>query len=319
MVARDAEGVAGVDHAHHQAQDAGAVGAAVDEVADEARPTALGVLRVDRPALRVAGEAVAQVGQQLLELGPAAVDVADDVERAVVVAPVVVLLLVHDRGGLDLVDAVEDVDLAEPLPGQPAQAASQVCALPPDHCRVHGAIAAGGVALDGDALGDVEDDGHRQDVVVAGELDERGAVLALDVGRVDDGQPTRAQPGGGDVVQQSEGGRRRGLVVLVVGHHPAAGVARQHLRRAEVLSSEAALAAAGDADEQDEGQVGDGQDGSARCGAAGVGAHAAASLSSVGPCSTSPTGVVPVRVKTPICVGGPTSRSSVPTASSRTS
>jgi hypothetical protein len=92
VVARDAQGVAGADHAHDQAQHPGAVRPAVDEISDEHRPATVGVGGVDRPALLVADELVAELGEQLLELGAAAVDVADDVERAGVVAPVVVLL-----------------------------------------------------------------------------------------------------------------------------------------------------------------------------------------------------------------------------------
>src|SRR5205085_2092984 len=40
MVAGDAQGVAGVDHAHHEAQHRGRRRAAVDEVADEEGPPA---------------------------------------------------------------------------------------------------------------------------------------------------------------------------------------------------------------------------------------------------------------------------------------
>ena len=57
VVAGDAQRVPGADHAHHQPQHAGRVGAAVDQVADEDRAAAVGVAGVDRPARAVADAA----------------------------------------------------------------------------------------------------------------------------------------------------------------------------------------------------------------------------------------------------------------------
>jgi hypothetical protein len=53
VVARDAQGVAGADHAHDQAQHPGAVRPAVDEITHEHRPATVGVGGVDRAALLV--------------------------------------------------------------------------------------------------------------------------------------------------------------------------------------------------------------------------------------------------------------------------
>ncbi len=156
---------------------------------------------VDRTSFRVPAQRVAELLEQLLELGAAAVNVADDIERAVILAPVVVLLLVPDRRRVDAGDTVQDVDLAETLPGQPAQPTAQVCPLAPDDAGVHVAVRARRVALDRQALRHVEHDRDWQDVVVAGELDQLGTVLPLDVGGVDDGEPPGTQPGRGDVVQ----------------------------------------------------------------------------------------------------------------------
>jgi hypothetical protein len=81
MVSRYAVRVAVGNHSHHQPQYAGRIGTAVDEVTDE-HGTAILMYGVDRPAEVVAGDRVAELREQLLELGTAAVDVADDVERA---------------------------------------------------------------------------------------------------------------------------------------------------------------------------------------------------------------------------------------------
>ncbi len=91
----------------------GGVGAAIDQVADEHRPSAVRVAGVDGAPGVIAYEVVAQLGEQLLELEPAAVHVADDVERTVLVAEVVHQLLAHERRGLDLLYGFEDVDGAE--------------------------------------------------------------------------------------------------------------------------------------------------------------------------------------------------------------
>ncbi len=111
VVARHAQGVAGLDHAHHPAQHAGAVRAAVDEVADEHGRAALGVDAVLE----------AQLGEQGLQLGGAAVDVADDVEGAGEVGEVVEALLQYDLGRFGLLDGAQDVHLAEALALQAAQ------------------------------------------------------------------------------------------------------------------------------------------------------------------------------------------------------
>src|SRR5205823_5985632 len=103
VVAGYAEGVAGLDHRHDAAQHARAVRAAVDEVADDDGRTALGVDTVD----------VAQLAQQRLQFGGAAVDVADDVEGTGEVGQVVEALLGDDGGVLDVLYPAQDVDLAE--------------------------------------------------------------------------------------------------------------------------------------------------------------------------------------------------------------
>ena len=84
VVARDAECVTGGDHAHDQPQDAGGVRTAVDEIADEDRTAAV-VVGAGGSSLVVPDDRVAELGQQRLEFGPAAVDVTDDVERPALV------------------------------------------------------------------------------------------------------------------------------------------------------------------------------------------------------------------------------------------
>ena len=110
VVAGHAERVARADHAHDQPQHARRVRPAVDQVADEDR-AAVRVAGAGRPARARPGLIdVAELGQQGLQLGGAAVDVADDVERPGLVAQVVEEPGAGDRRGGDLLLAVQDVD-----------------------------------------------------------------------------------------------------------------------------------------------------------------------------------------------------------------
>src|SRR6202040_4261577 len=89
----------------------------------------------DRAAGGVVLQGVAEFGQQLLELGPAAVHVADDVERAALVLEVAEQLGPGDRGGVDLLGGTQDVDRAEPLAVEVMQAAAELAALAAEHMR----------------------------------------------------------------------------------------------------------------------------------------------------------------------------------------
>ena len=286
VVAGDAERVAGADHAHDEPQHAGGVGAAIDQVADEHRTSAVGVAGIDGAPGVIAYEVVAQLGEQLLELEPAAVHVADDVERTVLVAEVVHQLLAHERRGLDLLDRPEDVDGAEPLTLEALERAPELVVLPLDDVGAEVPVGACGVALDADAGRQVQHHGDRQDVVRLGERDEALAGAGLHVRRVDDRQPAQLEPLADDELQDLERVLGRGLVVLVVGDQPAAEVARDDLGRLEVLGGERRLARAAHSDQDDERGLR-----YAQC------RHEASS----------------VRVKSASCVAGPTSSSTGPT------
>src|SRR5690606_17652563 len=175
VVAGHAQRVARPDHGHHPPQHAGAVRAAVDEVADEHGGAALGVHAVG----------VAQLAEQGVQFGGAAVDVADDVEGAGEVGQVVEPLLGDDGGPLDLLRAAQHVHLAEALALQVAQRAAQFAGVPADDPAGHvGAVGAGRVALGAHLLGHVEHDGYGQHVVPPGQFDELLAGLPLDAGGV---------------------------------------------------------------------------------------------------------------------------------------
>jgi hypothetical protein len=290
VVARHAQGVAGCHHAHDQAQHAGRVGSAVDQVADEHGPASV-LVRSSGTAVLVPGDRVAELYKQGLEFGAAAVNVADHLERAGLVPQVVVELGPGDRGRADALFAAQRVHGAEPLALQAFQATAQLIALPADDVRAEVAIGAGGVPRYADALGHVEHDRDGQHVMLTGQCDELAACVGLHVGGVDDAEPPGGQPLTDDVVQHVERIRGRRLVVLVVGDQTTAEVGGDDLGRLEVRAGERRLARPGDTDQHDQAQL--------RYLQHTVGHQLALS-------------------KTAIWVGGPTSRSSRPTGRCRT-
>ena len=211
----------------------------------------------DRAAGRVAVDLVAERRQQLLEFGPAAVHVADDVERACLVPQVAVQPGPADGGGADLLRRVQHVHGAEPFAAQTAQPAAELAALAAEHVRAEVPVRPARVPLRAELLRQVEHDRGRQHVVLAGQHDQLAAGFGLHVGGVDDGQAAGLEALAGDELQHLERGRRGGLVVLVVGDQAAAEVRGDHLGRLEVRPGERRLARAGHADQHDQAQLGD--------------------------------------------------------------
>jgi hypothetical protein len=241
------------DHAHRQAQHSGRVRAAVDQVAEEHRGAPGRVVRGDRRPVGVPDQPPAQLVQQRGELTEAAVYIADQVERPGVPAQVVVRRRPHDGGLLDLLGAGQHVHRAEPLGLELAQAAPQLTVLAPDHLRAEPR------ARRAQLLRQVQHDRHRQHVVLAGQCDQPGAGGALGVRRVDDGQPTPAQPDTGQVVQRVERVGGGLLAVRVVADQAAEGIRGEHLGRREMPCREGGLTGPAGADQQHQGQLRDAQ------------------------------------------------------------
>jgi hypothetical protein len=253
VIAGDADGGAGLDHAHGEAEHRRDFGAAVDEVADEDRFATGG--RNDAFAVGL----VAEASEETEQLVVAAVDVADDIEGAVFVLAVVPEGLALDGSALDLFGRGEDMDVAEAFAFEAAQGAAELLDVLMDDVRAEGTVGAAVVALGAEAFGEIENDGDGEDMVGAGEGDERLACFGLDVGGVDDGEAAGAEAFGGDEVEDLEGVGGGGLVVLVVGDEAAAVVGGEDFGGKEVLFGKGRLAAAGGSDEEDEGEIGDGE------------------------------------------------------------
>ena len=283
MVARNAESRSRLDHPHDQAQHLRRAGAAVDEIPEEdgLAPFRVARLRPRGPGADLPAEGEEQFGQLVVT----AVDVADDVEGAALAAPVRPQRLALDEGGIRFFRAAEHGDGVEALPPEAAQGAAQGAALPAHHVGVDVAVGALLVAPLAELRRQVEDDGRGEEVELAGQGDQPGAVLRLHARRVDHGEPAAGEPFAGDVVKEIEGVAGGGQVVLVVGDEAAAVVGGDHLGGPEVPARKGRLAAPRRAGENDQRGLGNGQ------------LH---------------------NENTAICVGGPSSGSSSPTGRKRT-
>ena len=252
VVAVDAEGLAAGDEVHHQGQDLGGLGTPVHEVSHEHELAVRGAPGGESTLFL--GDLPPQVSEQLQELVEAAVDVADDVEGAALVAQVVV-----EAGALDslhLVGAAQDLDDAEALGGQAADGAPHRGALGADDVRRHDALAASGVVGLAEALRDIQDDRRGEDVKLPGQGHQGLAQLRADVGGVHDGEQAPLQALAHDEVQHLKGGGGGGLVVGVVADQAAAEVRGHHLGGLEESGRQGALPRTRGSDEHHEAELG---------------------------------------------------------------
>ena len=127
------------DHVPHQPHGIEDPGATVHEVAQEHRLATLGMdegpVTPERIVAVQAGLHVAESSEESLQLVAAAVDIADDVERAVLVSLVVPERHALDGRRLDLLGRVEHEDVPEALPLEPPQRPSELRLLVADDVR----------------------------------------------------------------------------------------------------------------------------------------------------------------------------------------
>ena len=185
-------------------------------------------------------------------------DVADDVEGTMDVGAVVPRALADDLDRLDPLGSAQDVHATEPFLVEPSERSPQITVLA--RHDVAAEVAAGSllVALEGHRFRDVDHDGVDEHIVALGQFDQRGSGGLLNVGGVDNGQQSPAQPSTDDVVEDVERIRGGRLVVLVVGHETPAEVAGDNLSRLEVSAGEGRLTAPGHADQDDQTHRGNG-------------------------------------------------------------
>src|SRR5580704_1823936 len=108
VIAGNAECVAGLDHSHDEAKDLYDAGSAIHEIAKKDRSASF---RVPPGAVAVPRRlCVTQFPKERHQLVVAPVNVTYDIERAVLAATVVVQRFTNDRGALDILEIIENVD-----------------------------------------------------------------------------------------------------------------------------------------------------------------------------------------------------------------
>ena len=247
------------DHVPHQPDDMEDAGATVHEVAQEHHPATFGMHEGPvAPEWIVAVQAglhVAESSEESLQFLAAPVDIADDVEWAVLVPLVVPQRNTLDGRRLNLLGRVEHKDVPEALPLEPPQRPSELRLLVADDVRAEVPVGSLAVALQTELLWEVENNCYRQAMVLPGQLHQRFASLGLDVRGVDHREPPQGQPLPGDEPEHLERLVRDRLVVLVVADHAPAGIGREDLRGLEVAAGEGALARAAGADQDEEAEI----------------------------------------------------------------
>ncbi|RFC52734.1 MAG: hypothetical protein DVB22_000317 [Verrucomicrobia bacterium] len=251
VIAGHAECGAAGDGVHDETEDVGGFRTAVDEIAEEQEFAAGG----DPDSGGGGIDLVAEIPEERDEFIVAAMDIADDVERTVVVAPVVPERLALDDGGVDFFRRLEDMNGPEALTLEPAERTFELLRLLPDDMCAEVAVGPNLVAVLGDALGEVEHDGDGKAVKLACELHERFAGIRLDIGGIDHDELACGKPFPRDEVEHFEGVAGGGLRVLVIGDEPAAIIRGEDFGGFEVAACERAFACAGDTDEHDEREI----------------------------------------------------------------
>ena len=122
-----------------------------------------------RPSFRDRLRFIAKFGQQLFQFIAAAVHVADEVERAMLVPAVVPQWRPFDGNGLDFLGRLEHEDVPKALSLESLERTSQLRSLLTDDMSTEIAIRTLAISLLTHVLWQVEDDGNRQGVVLAGE------------------------------------------------------------------------------------------------------------------------------------------------------
>ena len=276
VIAGDTDCAPRLDHPHRYPQHPRNVGTAIHQVAEEHY---LAPIRM-APRRRV----VPQLLQQLLQLAPTAVNIADDVERTVITFAIAPKRLPFDGQRFDCLGRIQNVDVTEALAVEPSERAAHLLHMLADHVIREITIGPRGIALGADSLRNVEHDRYRYAVILASERDQRLARLGLHIGRVNYRETPCLQPLGGDEVQHLECLDRRRLIVLVVAYKSSTKVRRKDFGREEGPPREGRLARAGRSNQHHQRELRDGN------------VH---------------------RPKTAIWVGAPTAASSFPTGRNR--
>ena len=170
------------------------------------------------------GDLIAKVLQERVQLVTAAVHIANDVERSVLVLAVAPDRLALHHRGLDLCRRGQDKDMAKTFTLEMAQRTAQLLALVAHDVRPKGALRTLAVALLTELLRQVEHDGHWQTVILTRQRHERLARLRLDIRGIHDREAPSRQALGSNEAQDLKGVPGGCLVVFIIADQTAADI-----------------------------------------------------------------------------------------------
>jgi hypothetical protein len=198
MVAGDAEGGADVDHIPYQTQAVDDARPAIDQIANEHR---LSTIRMSVTELGPAwrrrincSRLIAELEKQLLQFITASMDIANEIERAMFVPPIVPEGCPLNGDGVYLLGRFQYKYVAKSFTLEGFERTSQLRALLPDNMSAEIAVRSISISPLAHILWQVEDNGDRQGMILAGQRHQGLPRLVLHVRGIDDGKAAGGQP-----------------------------------------------------------------------------------------------------------------------------
>ncbi len=151
-------------------------------------------------------------------------DIANDVERSMLRPLVRPHRLTHKRRSFNLLFSLENMNLPKPLSLELAKGLSKLAALIPHNVRAEVAVGTVNVSVLADSLWQIEDNNHRDNVILTSQLEQTSSSIRLNIRRIHDHQLSESQTFPGNVVQKLESVFRYSLVILVIRHHSATSI-----------------------------------------------------------------------------------------------
>ena len=187
---------------------------------------------------------ISELSEQLHEFIEAPMNIADDVERPVLVAEVRPERLPLDLHRLHLLRRVEHIDVAKTFALKATNGPAHLLMLLPHDMSAEIAVRPAAIPLAAQLLRQPKDDSDRHCVIFTGDRNQRLPRLLLNVRRIDYCKAAQSKPLSDDEVQDVECVLGRRLVIFIVADQPAAEVRRDHFRLKEVLGRKRRFSAA---------------------------------------------------------------------------
>ena len=170
------------------------------------------------------GDLIAKVLQERVQFVTAAVHIADNVERSMLMLAVAPDRLALHHRSLNLFWRGQDKDMAKSFTLKMAQRTPQLLALVAHDVRPKGALRTLAVALLTELLRQIEHDGYWQAVILTRQRHERLARLRLHIRGIHDREAPSRQALGSNAAQNLKGVPGGCLIVFIIGDQTAADI-----------------------------------------------------------------------------------------------